>query len=268
MNVESEDLRIRVKKSTETPYFVHLLRQNVISAVLTGDIYRVDDFGTKIQFSGITERPVAPEEKGDDGDEEGYQNGCTESSLGCETSDSIGTSCGGFKEAPRRYTVPKTELHPEQDELRISAFVRGLHLSNHEGRSYNFEGIDSQFRRNWVSERGSFVTVAKGCRWTQVPSREQMGAMKSGWSQLWSSISHFPIDLVRISLSPMTAVNLYVPEANIVFDEFRLRDAELVVQGISLIREKMYNADIQWQDVFADALCRAIVGGLECSADS
>lgn len=266
--MECHDLRIRVKKSSDTPYYIQLLRQNIISAVLAGEIYRADDFGTKVQFSGITERPATIEENGvggndDDGHEDACEDGVVESSLGCETSNSIGTPCGKFKEAPRRYTPPISELPPDQDEIRLSSFVRGLHLNNHECRAYTFDSVDAQFRRNWAVDRGSFVMVGKGCRWTKVPGLRHMECARSDWSQLWTSVTSFPIDLLRLFQTPMTAADLYVTDVNVVFDDFRLRDAEIVVQGFSLLREKMYAADIQWQDIFVDAMCKGIIGGLD-----
>ena len=41
---------------------------------------------------------------------------------------------------------------------------------------------------------------------------------------------------------------------------FQIRDAELVIQAIEMIRERMHLKDIEWQDVFLDAFTRAIIG--------
>ncbi|KAI0789412.1 hypothetical protein C8Q75DRAFT_718348 [Abortiporus biennis] len=221
-NCEIDGLCIRIKKSKETPYFIRKLRENLVGAIVKGDIYRVDDFGTKIQFCGMSER-VEPEDQEEK-----------------EDTSSLKRS--------------------QDDEMRISAFALGVQLYNKEGRIYSFGSVDAQLRRNWVEERGTFVMIAKECRWISVHWLHERVKTISFFSQLLTSIVHFPYDLIHSLYYPMSTVNLYIPRLDIHFDEFRLRDAELTVQALSLIREQMYIKDIQWQDIFVDAISQAILG--------
>lgn len=51
--------------------------------------------------------------------------------------------------------------------------------------------------------------------------------------QLASSIANFPFDVVHALHYPMTAINLYVPRADITFDNFRVSEAASVAATIT-----------------------------------
>jgi len=104
--------------------------------------------------------------------------------------------------------------------------------------------------------------VARGCRWVKVPWIYEMDAAPSFWMQLASSILHFPYDLTHVVNYPMTTINLYIPRADITFDNFRLRDAELVPQSLAVVEEKLVNSNIQWPDLFADVIANVMLGYL------
>lgn len=46
-----------------------------------------------------------------------------------------------------------------------------------------------------------------------------------------------PFDFFMFYQHPMTFFDLHVERADITFDEFRIRDAELVVQGLKLLEQ-------------------------------
>ncbi|KIP03826.1 hypothetical protein PHLGIDRAFT_56689, partial [Phlebiopsis gigantea 11061_1 CR5-6] len=145
VNAELDDFRIRIFGSDETPCLVKVFRENLVGSVLTGDVLRLDDFGTNVRFSGVTESAVE---------------------------DGEGSGGDGQREHPdaNRCTAkrPQPYLGREQDEVRISAFARGLMLHNKEGRVYSFGALDAQLRRNWTANRGNFVMIVKDARWVRV----------------------------------------------------------------------------------------------------
>ena len=55
------------------------------------------------------------------------------------------------------------------DELRFNLVARALHIVDGTGRVYAFGAVDSQLRRDWTADRGSFALVAEDCRWVRVP---------------------------------------------------------------------------------------------------
>ncbi|CAL1693940.1 unnamed protein product [Somion occarium] len=252
-NVQMDGLKLRVQNGKSTPYLIKRLRENLVGAIVCGEIFRMDDFGTKVSFMGLTESAV------EEGDE---MTGPKTKVPEGETVDCIGSPEGKLQDGPPRMekNLPQSFLPSDEDELRISAFVRGLHLYNTEGHVYTFGSVDAQFRRNWTADRGSFVMIAKECRWIRVHWPYQRIKVIPSWMQLLSAVVQFPRDLVHALHYPMTAVNLYVTELDITFDEFRIRDAELVTQAMSLLQERMHLRDIHWQDVLADALAEAILG--------
>lgn len=161
-NVEFDGLRIRIPQSRRTPYFIKRLRENIVGAILGGDIYRLDDLGTTIQFCGLTEKYTQDDTPCRTPDDES-------SDTDTFVDESVGTSDGTLNLKPSVHTNdPLTSMDSSQDEIRISAYVRGLHLCNNEGRIYTFGSIDAQLRRNWCAQRGTFVMIAKECRWVRV----------------------------------------------------------------------------------------------------
>ncbi|GJE89721.1 hypothetical protein PsYK624_058270 [Phanerochaete sordida] len=281
LNVTLADFRIRVFGSDRTPYCVKRLRANLVGAVLDGEVLQCDDFGSSIRFAGITESAVESERDPDgDGVDEHperssgtvpqdgpYEEHVAQAKVNGAAHDSLADNDGHIKTIRH----PMKELHPvssigrEQDEVRISAYARGLAL-NSEGRVYRFETVDAQLRRNWTANRGSFVMIARESRWVKVPWSYEIQATTSFWTQLLSSVLQFPFDLVHVFNYPMSTVNLYIPRADITFDNFRIRDAELIPQSISLVEEKLVKSNVEWQDLFTDVLANVMIGYCRCKA--
>ncbi|KAH9854476.1 hypothetical protein C2E23DRAFT_74192 [Lenzites betulinus] len=264
-NVSIDGLRIRVQKSTATPYWVQQMRANLVSTFLTGEFLRADVFRTTVRFAGLTEhandkpaayttaRPDAAEEK------EGEQCGCCSPN---NTSKSNGyrtyahqEEADAFAHADANTTGPLRV--GDEDELRFNLLARRVHISNTEGRMYTFGRIDSQLRRNWAADRGSFAMIAEECRWVRVHFPFERVAPRAWYTQVLSSIFHFPLDLLRTAKDPSSSMNLYVTRADVTFESFRLRDAELLRKSVALAREKAITSNIDWSDVFFDALVDA-----------
>lgn len=56
--------------------------------------------------------------------------------------------------------------------------------------------------------------------------------------QLMQSIAYFPSDVFKILRDPTSTVDLYVPRTDITFDDFRLRDSELLKQGGAMLKKQ------------------------------
>ena len=199
INVGIDDFRIRVFGSHATPKYIKLLRQNLVGTVLGGKILKLDDFGTSVRCSGFTESAVESEVDPDaDGKNEHRekvpstvpQDGPYHEKLGDPdgaADESIAGENGGFKDSSRKVPEKRSAeavpyINREQDEVRISAYARGLMMDNTEGRVYTFGSVDAQLRRNWVANRGNFVMIAKESRWVRVPFSHEMQPHKSFWT--------------------------------------------------------------------------------------
>lgn len=197
VNAELDDFRIRIFGSDATPHFVKELRENLVRSLLTGDVLRLDDFGTRARFTGVTERAV---EDGEDSDRNGqheHPSGSHYTTLQdrfCHgrpadhngaASESVANDHGTFSAVMNSVKAmqpqPSRGREHWQDEVRISSFARGLMLHNKEGRMYSFGALDAQLRRNWTANRGNFVMIAKEARWVRVPCLYQMRAPPSLW---------------------------------------------------------------------------------------
>jgi hypothetical protein len=54
--------------------------------------------------------------------------------------------------------------------------------------------------------------------------------------QLARSIFYFPSEIFKICRDPLSTVDLFIPRTDITFDDFRIRDAELLRQGAMTLK--------------------------------
>jgi hypothetical protein len=66
-----------------------------------------------------------------------------------------------------------------------------------------------------------------------------------------------PSFIVRTIYDPASAIDLYVPRADVTFDRFRLQDAELVRQGWGWVRREY--VEHGGGDVVKDAIWKAVL---------
>lgn len=180
-NAEVDDVRIRIMRSNNIPHYVQLLRANVVEAVLTGEILRVDDFATTVRVDGLSESAVEQSEDvkdtmPDGGPYSDHLNGKDGSVQG-----SLTDSDGDMKAISNRRNRECAEpFHSkEQDEMRISVHAETVHINNRTGRYYSFGSIDAQHRRNWTANRGTFVLIVEEARWIKTPMSYEMVARAS-----------------------------------------------------------------------------------------
>ncbi|KAF4604653.1 hypothetical protein EYR40_003428 [Pleurotus pulmonarius] len=108
------------------------------------------------------------------------------------------------------------------DEWKILASVHNWHILSWQNRIYSLVKLDAQLLRNWIDDTGKFVMIAEECRWTKVRSFEERGD-----SLLWQMV-YFPSDIWKFIREPMSFIDVYSPRADITFDDFRIRDSELL----------------------------------------
>ncbi|KAI0829093.1 hypothetical protein BC628DRAFT_1417438 [Trametes gibbosa] len=272
-NVSVDGLRIKVQKSTATPYWIQQMRANLVSTFLTGDFLRADVFRTAIRFAGLSDHAdnkpagdtdprtqlvssVQPEAEADE--EEEHCGCCSPSS----TDKSNGYTTYAHQEEADAFAGADTyKTGPlrtgDEDEVRFNALARRVHINNTEGRMYTFGRIDSQMRRNWAADKGSFAMIAEECRWVRVHCPYERFAPRAWYTQVLSSLLHFPWDFFRTMSDPSSGMNLYVTRVDVTFESFRLRDAELVRQGVALAHAKAITSNINWSDAFFDGLANA-----------
>ncbi|KZT08815.1 uncharacterized protein LAESUDRAFT_757515 [Laetiporus sulphureus 93-53] len=257
---------VRVYRSSATPYWIRRLRENLIGAILKGQIFRCDDFKTTVRFAGVSDpltskkaekhrkSPMGSPSK--DGSESESDDGHDSSDSSSDERESDGIA-NGLDQA-NHSDRPPPFLNADTDELRVTASTQRLHIDNGEGRLYTFGAVDAQLRRDWDTDRGSFVMIAKEGRWVRVHWPYQR-EWTPWWSQVFTSIAQFPLDLFRVLDLPMRTVDLFVPRADITFDEFRIRDASLMKQVFATAREKTAQFNINFGDMIFDTIIHAFI---------
>lgn len=127
-----DDFRVRVFASTQTPRYIQKMRENVVGAVLKGEVLRLDEFKTELKLGGVSKFFVIDEAAEDPNSPAG-------------DSDEIKVTASGSQ-----YHV----------------------LIKEKGRYYTFGHVVAQLRRNWAQGTGSFSMVAEESRWTRVHPAE------------------------------------------------------------------------------------------------
>lgn len=136
-----------VNSSRANPWWVEGLRRNLLSTILNGETIRLNHSDTKVYLSSLTK------------------------------------SMGGYSDE-----VETSGLHEDEppEELRVRSSLSQWHiLSAWNSRMYTFDDLEAELRRSWVADRGSFVMIAKGCRWTKVPVFGQSEERYRKASTLW-----------------------------------------------------------------------------------
>ncbi|KAL1752064.1 hypothetical protein FB107DRAFT_220704 [Schizophyllum commune] len=197
-SVTLDDFRVRVWSSSQTPTWLARLRYNVISTVLRGEHLRVGCLRTQIKFAAPAGQP--------------------EREFGRE-----------FK-APR---VPGLG----RMEMRTAVTARGWHLKNWQSRLYIFEEVDMIWRTGLDAEWSSLALVAQSCHWLSTLDAIFSRIHFSPYSQFIRPLLQWTLLLpFQLYKSPTSAMDLSITRMDILFDQFHLRDAEIIHQTEDWVR--------------------------------
>ncbi|TRM61583.1 hypothetical protein BD626DRAFT_570783 [Schizophyllum amplum] len=108
-------------------------------------------------------------------------------------------------------------------ETRTSFMARGWHMKNWQDRLYQFGAVDMLMRKGLDAEWSSLVLVASDCQY--------LNTVNAARSRSWRSLLRLTIMLpVQLYDSPMSVLDLSITRMDILFDHFRIRDAEVLHQ--------------------------------------
>jgi hypothetical protein len=162
----------------------------------------------------------------------------------------------------------------DEEEFKVIVSLDNYHVRSWQGRVYSFGRLDGCWSKSWVDGRGSLVIITQeSSRRVNVPpppdgqtrahwSRYDLqGAISGTWTLLITSVRligrailYWPSDTFKAIRDPMSMIDLYVPLAQVTFEEFRLRDADLMGPIISLMLDGwMQSKDVIW-DTLIDVL--------------
>ncbi|EIN14247.1 hypothetical protein PUNSTDRAFT_49056 [Punctularia strigosozonata HHB-11173 SS5] len=171
--------------------------------------------------------------------------------------------CDHFRSAARMQPLPSLDeyghidKHPEQDEVTIQTTWERLHLLNHEQyRMYTWQEMNSGLREDWVDGRGFLKIVSKDVKWVRVHKQEPLHR-PSLWS-IMNALVDFSGELLALTQQPSHRLDIYLSECSVVFQDFRIRDAELYKQGMALLSGKFFSAKEEIKDQLWDALVELI----------
>ncbi|KZT22632.1 hypothetical protein NEOLEDRAFT_1137631 [Neolentinus lepideus HHB14362 ss-1] len=126
------------------------------------------------------------------------------------------------------------------EEMMITAMLDGYHIKNWQGRIYAMGCVDMQWRDVLQEDRGRFVLIVKEGRWIKVREAYELMSPINPWYQIPSSIIHLPMTLYQTWLDPASAADVYVTTTNVSYDQFRMRDSELLRQASLLAVENAW----------------------------
>ncbi|KAG5720367.1 hypothetical protein E4T56_gene21017 [Termitomyces sp. T112] len=209
INVVLHDFKVRIIQSQNTPSWLQIMRQNLIRTVLNGEYLRLDDFKTQITL-------------------------CTR---------------GTVPNTPARESVnlvdgKAREISTNSDQSVATLKASEWHIKGAQQRLYHFGSVDAQFRYSWDStcDKEVFALVAQNSSWVLAPHPFDISTREDCAQQTPSCFSNkllfvlkaflaFPLAFFKTIYDPPSALTLHSSRLDVTFDQFRLRDAELVRQS-------------------------------------
>lgn len=152
-----DGLKIHVRSSNISPWWVTDVRNNLLSTILMGETIRLHNLTTKIYLGSSPAQP--PIDDSDTEDEEPNEED--------ETEDPVIDEGKNSNELRARGTASQWQM-----------------LSPWNSRIYTFDHLEAELRRSWIDESGSFSMIATNSRWTKVPAYSRMDVYPRS-SELW-----------------------------------------------------------------------------------
>ncbi|KAF9566974.1 hypothetical protein CPC08DRAFT_62827 [Agrocybe pediades] len=195
---------MKISSSRRAPWFVDLLKSNITHSVIDGDTIRLNALSMKTMFGQFAVPDV--EHTVDD--------------------------------------VAKIGLHDGEvnDELRVRISTSQWHvLAPWSSRIYSYDDLQAELRKNWTDDnRGTFVLIAKECRWTKVPNYEQEERFRrmSLPGAIFSTLCSIPKAIYEACQNPMSMVDIHAVRTDVTFTDFHLRDARLIKAATDKAKEE------------------------------
>jgi len=141
IETKAKDFVMQITSSKHSPWFVDIIRRNIIHSVVNGDTIRLNSMNMKTVFGQLGVPDV--EHTVDDVAKIGLRHG---------------------------------EIN---DELRVTISTSQWHVyAPWSGRIYSYDNLQAELKKNWTEKRGSLVLIAKECRWTKVRDFEQQDRLR------------------------------------------------------------------------------------------
>ncbi|KAL1738174.1 hypothetical protein HDZ31DRAFT_51389, partial [Schizophyllum fasciatum] len=162
------------------------------------------------------------------------------------------------REFGQEFKTPKVQGH-NRWEMRTSLTARGWHLKNWQKRLYIFESVDMLWRDGVDAEWTSLALVAKSCHWlSTLDAYRERGWRLTLYRPLLRWTISLPLQLYR---SPTSAMDLTITRMDILFDHFRIRDAEIIHQTEDWVKT-MNSDDLGLGGYIWDSVARIAMNSL------
>jgi hypothetical protein len=195
----TDDAAFTVNSSQHIPDLIVPVRNNIVATLLTGEIIRCEYFRTKVRFAPV---------------------GSALTTHAAERSDEA---------APLG-----------QDEMAVQMSFRGYHVANWQERIYTFGAAEWVLRKSWIAQRGALWLSVEDARWTQLPAAwQRMGGPVWPPSQILFSLLQLPYGVATFFRDPSMHVDVHLKRLNVAFDDFRLRDAEVLRQAAVVAQQRL-----------------------------
>ncbi|KAF8203964.1 hypothetical protein BJ912DRAFT_1090964 [Pholiota molesta] len=169
-----DGLKIHVRSSNTTPWWITDIRNNLLSTVLIGETIRLHNLTTKIYLGSspaqlpINDSDIEDEEPNEEEPNEEEPNEDSEESNEEDKTED-----------------PPIEEGTNSNELRArGAASQWQMVSPWNSRIYSFDHLEAELRRSWTEESGSFSMIAMNSRWIKVPAYSRMDVYPRS-SELW-----------------------------------------------------------------------------------
>ncbi|KAG6901025.1 hypothetical protein C0995_002048 [Termitomyces sp. Mi166 len=238
INILLHDFKSRIKQSQNTPSWLQTMRQNLIRTVLNGEYLRLDDVKTQVilRTRGTRGKDVLVPNK---------RSG--------ELDRLVVDEKHQLKGSEVTFTTGE-----DGDESVATLNASEWHMKGAQQRLYHFGSINAQLRRSWdpKCDKATFAFVAQDSSWVLAPhpyvvsTTEKPAQHKPLWLIyllcffnkplffVLKAFFSFPLTLIKTIHDPASALTIHSSRIDVTFDQFRLRDAELVSQSWEYVRRQ------------------------------
>ncbi|PPQ70734.1 hypothetical protein CVT26_014699 [Gymnopilus dilepis] len=206
---------VYVPTSQKCPPWIQKLRDDLLYTILNAETIRLHSLEPRIVF-GETTTVV-------DGSNEGGQN----------------------------------QVKCTHEEICLGGTASQWHIFRfNNGRIYTFGDVMAEWRRCHDESHESFVLICREAHWTRVPIlvpvEDVDNVRQSRFRRICRALYNLPSGIREFYDNPLCVVDLYVPQLDITFADFRLRDAELIRQGTTKIKEKYIDFETRHRGLIQD----------------
>jgi len=153
-------------------------------------------------------------------------------------------------------TVDDLAKRDADEELTLSCFLENHQVRNADGWMYSARSLTAILWSDDALQEGSLSLMSERAKWLYVPQPDD--PKRRTFGARLRSVLCWPETFLHVIRHPESLVDLHLLSAQINFDQFRIQDADLVVQMGNMVRNKWNNRGDAFDGLVWDSVVKAL----------